>query len=102
MYKLCFDFRLANIFVNYIMRLYSKDRIICHKDRNKYNIFLVLVLSDNAVLNADIKNASCVVHFDYPQKKSHFGNRLSCLLNSIRENVSIAVLRSYALWRKDI
>lgn len=46
----------------------------------------LLIISDNAVLSAGIKNATCVVHYDFAQKKSDFGNRLNCLLDSIREN----------------
>ena len=45
-------------------------------------------MSDNAVLAAAIQNATCVVHYDYPQKKSEFENRLGCLIESITNNVS--------------
>ena len=45
-----------------------------------------LVLSDYAITKAKIKNASCIIHYDYPQKKSHFGRRMSCLLDTIRAN----------------
>eukprot|EP00111_Clytia_hemisphaerica_P003727 TCONS_00010704-protein len=45
----------------------------------------VLVLSDQASGAVRIRNASVVVHYDFPNKKD-FGNRLLCLLNNIQEN----------------
>jgi len=46
----------------------------------------LLVISDNAVVKSGINNASFIIHYDYPQKKSQFGNRLHCLTNVIKEN----------------
>ena len=46
----------------------------------------VLVIKDNAIIKSGIHNASYVVHYDYTQKKSHFGNRLHCLWDTIRKN----------------
>ena len=45
-------------------------------------------MSDKSVLSSGIKNASYIIHYDFCQKKSEFGNRLNCLQEVMRENVS--------------
>ena len=46
----------------------------------------VLGIRDNAIIKSGIHNASYVVHYEYTQKKSHFGNRLHYLSDTIRKN----------------
>ena len=48
--------------------------------------FLLTVMSDQATSMVRIRNATVVVHYDFPNKKE-FGNRLLCLLQNIQENV---------------
>eukprot|EP00794_Sanderia_malayensis_P019141 gene19141-21059_t len=42
----------------------------------------ILVLSDKVAPRVTIKDATCVIHYEFPVKKAEFGNRLHCLCES--------------------
>ena len=45
-------------------------------------------MTDQVVEKLHIKNASCIVHYDFPTQKSKLGNRLECLATSERSATS--------------
>lgn len=77
---------ISSLITDYTTPLDIKDTKLAWNSACAKSKRNVMILSDNAILLANLKNATVVIHYDYPQKKSNFGNRLGCLLNSIREN----------------
>ena len=44
-------------------------------------------MSDQALEKSNIKNATFIIHYDFPKHKTEFGSRLMCMLDNIHENV---------------
>lgn len=75
----------ANVITEFTPPTEVKDVKLAWNSAAKSKGMNVLVLSDRAALNVKIRNATVVVHYDFPHKKE-FGNRLLCLFQNIQEN----------------
>ena len=50
--------------------------------------FLLTVMTDRVATRLAVRNATCIINYEFPVNKIDFGQRLGCLLDSMRNKVS--------------
>ena len=44
-------------------------------------------MTDRGAARMSVRNATCLINYEFPTKKSDFANRLGCLLGAMKEKV---------------
>ena len=59
-------------------------------------------MTDRAAPRVSIRNATCIINYEFPMKKSDFGERLSCLLGAMKDKVYFFTFRNCKMSTKEI